>query len=124
MAILCACASRVGIASTVLPYGSFGPQAMSYETLGFEWWQWQPHGDSRPREYDIRVVIYCHASADDMARLYPVDPAAEKDYRYISYRDALTYLDRNISDDVDPSLTDELRETRRQIIEQLPSCSE
>lgn len=117
-----ACASRVEAASTVLPYGSFGPQAMSYEVLGFEWWQWQPHGDSRPREYDVRVVVYCNASSDEVARLYPVDRQAERDYRYITYDHALSYLDDNIRQDVDPDLTNELRATRKDLVDRLPSC--
>lgn len=117
-----ACAARAEAASTVLPYGSFGPQAMSYEVLGFEWWQWQPHGDSRPRKYDVRVVVYCNASTDAVARLYPVDRKAERDYRYITYDRALSFLDENIQQDVDPALTDELRATRKELVERLPSC--
>lgn len=117
-----ACASRVEAASTVLPYGSFGPQAMSYEVLGFEWWQWQPHGDSRPREYDVRVVVYCNSSSEEVARLYPVDRKAERDYRYITYEQALSYLDDNIQQDIDPELTNELRATRKEVVDRLPSC--
>jgi hypothetical protein len=117
-----ACATRAEAVSTVLPYGSFGPQAMSYEVLGFEWWQWQPHGDSRPRKYDVRVVVYCNASTDAVARLYPVDRKAERDYRYITYDRALSFLDENIQQDVDPALTDELRATRKELVERLPSC--
>src|SRR5690349_5586495 len=96
MLLLClatACAAGAGVASTVLPYGSFGPQAMSYEVLGFEWWQWQPHCDPQPRDYDVRVVVYCNASTDEIARLYPVDHNAERDYRYITYHRALSFLD-------------------------------
>jgi hypothetical protein len=117
-----ACAARTEAASTVLPYGSFGPQAMSYEVLGFEWWQWQPHGDSRPREYDVHVVVYCNSSTDEIARRYPVDRKAERDYRYITYERALIFLDENIQQDVDPALTDELRGTRKELVERLPSC--
>jgi hypothetical protein len=117
-----ACAARPEAASTVLPYGSFGPQAMSYEVLGFEWWQWQPHGDSRPRKYDVRVVVYCNASTDAVARLYPVDRKAERDYRHITYDRALSFLDENIQQDVDPALTDELRATRKELVERLPAC--
>jgi hypothetical protein len=95
---------------------------MSYEVLGFEWWQWQPHGDSRPREYDIRVVVYCNASADEVSRQYPVDKKAELDFRYITYDRALSFLDENIQQDVDPALTDELRATRKELVQRLPSC--
>jgi hypothetical protein len=95
---------------------------MSYEVLGFEWWQWQPHGGSRPREYDVRVVVYCNAATDEVARLYPVDRKAERDYRYIRYDVALSYLDDNIREDIDPALTDELRATRKELVQRLPSC--
>jgi hypothetical protein len=94
---------------------------MAYEALGFEWWQWQPHGDSRPREYDIHVVVYSGAMKEEVAKLYPVDPAQERDYRYISYDTALEYLDANIAlaeddDEGLPSLADQLRETRAAIV--------
>jgi hypothetical protein len=124
------CAAPARPATTVLPYSSFGPQAMSYEALGFEWWQWQPHGDSRPREdtglrqYDVRVVVYCDTSAEDVGRLYPVDRSAEQDYRYITYDRALNYLDHNIRQDFDPELTEQLRATRKEIVARLPSCHE
>lgn len=95
---------------------------MSYEILGFEWWQWQPHGDSRPREYEVRVVVYCNASRDEVARRYPVDRETERDYRYITYEQALSYLDDNIQQDVDPELTSELRATRKEVVNRLPSC--
>ena len=117
-----ACSARVEAASTALPYGSFGPQVMAYETLGFEWWQWQPNGDSRPREYDVRVVVYCKLSMQEVARLYPVDPRAERDYRYITYDRALSYLDDNIRQDVVPAVTDKLRATRKALLERLPAC--
>jgi hypothetical protein len=43
-------------------------------------------------------------------------------FRYITYLRALEYLDENIADDVDSSLTEELRATRQRIVEHLPSC--
>jgi len=105
----------------VLPYHAFGPQVMAYETLGFEWWQWQPHGDSRPRPYDIHVIVYRGSPEAEIAKRYPVEPAKEIDYRYISYEKALEYLDANIAqaedaDDGLPSLATQLRETRAVIV--------
>lgn len=117
-----ACSARIEAASSVLPYRSFGPQVMAYETLGFEWWQWQPNGDSRPREYDINVVVYCNLSTEQVARLYPVVPTAEQDYRYITYDRALRYLDEKLREDILPEIADELRATRRKILERLPAC--
>jgi hypothetical protein len=117
-----ACSARVEAASTALPYGSFGPQVLAYEVLGFEWWQWQPHGDPRPRAYDIHVVVYCNLSTEQVARMYPVDPRTERDYRYITYDRALSYLDDNIRQDLEPSVEAELRATRKKLVERLPSC--
>jgi hypothetical protein len=45
-------------ADHVVPYEAFGPQAIAYKLIGMEWWQWDNHGDSRPRKYPIKVVIY------------------------------------------------------------------
>ena len=53
----------------VFGYYDFGPQAMSYEVLGYEWWQWEAHGDSRPgKKYDIRVIVYRNISLDNVRK--------------------------------------------------------
>jgi len=118
LALLAACAAAPH--RLVLPYAAFGPQAMSFETLGFEWWQWQPHGDSRPRHYDVRVVVYRGLSEAQIRREYPVDAAREKDYRYIEYGKALEYVDANIAEAESDGMTElagALRRTRRAIVE-------
>jgi len=41
----------------VLDYKNFGVQAMAHELLGFQWYQWNSHGDPDPNAtYDIKVV--------------------------------------------------------------------
>jgi hypothetical protein len=54
--------------------------------------------------------------------MYPVDPRTERDYRYITYDRALSYLDDNIRQDLEPSVEAELRATRKKLVERLPSC--
>ena len=67
------------------------------------------------------MVVYSGATKEEVAELYPVEPAKERDYRYISYEEALEYLDANIAlaEDEDeglPSLADQLRETRAALV--------
>lgn len=100
----------------VLPYGAFGPQVLAYELIGYEWWQWQAHGDSRPREYAVHVVVYDHATQQEVARRYPVEPKNYRDYRYLTYDRAIRYLDTRIEEEKeDPGLVDELRATRERL---------
>ena len=42
-----------------LNYYDFGLQCMCYELIGYDWWQWDNHGDSDPKTTcDIKVVVY------------------------------------------------------------------
>ncbi|GAA5213669.1 hypothetical protein ACFSJ3_03055 [Corallincola platygyrae] len=82
----------------VLPYSAFGPPSMSGSLLGVEWYQWQPHGDSRPKQYPVKVVVYRELAKSEVEKAFPVNPAEELDYRYVSYSAAISYLDKNIKD--------------------------
>ncbi len=83
----------------VLNYESFGPQVMAHELLGFQWWQWNAHGDSDPKTtYDIRVVVYKDISLDTVKDNYPVDEDKKLDFRYISYHQSILYLDSIIKE--------------------------
>ena len=84
--------------SFVLPYSAFGPPSMSGQLLGNEWYQWLPHGDSRPREYPVNVVVYRDISLLDIQNLYPVNQTTESDFRYIMYSEAIGYFDYNLQD--------------------------
>jgi hypothetical protein len=111
-----ACKVQQQIKTTVMHYEDFGPPSMVYELLGSDWWQWQPHGDSDPKKrYDIRVVVYRNIGLEEVRRKYPVKPEALQDYRYISYEDATRYLDRQIAENVLPTLTTRLRATRNDL---------
>ena len=119
-----ACAEQKDATSTALPYTSFGPQAVAFKFLGTQWAEWQSHRGTSPTDWDVRIVVHCHASADEVALLYPDDQKANRDYRYITYDSALTYLDDVIREDFDPELTEKLRATRKEIVERLVACHE
>ncbi|NIV03738.1 MAG: hypothetical protein GWN59_03690, partial [Calditrichae bacterium] len=83
----------------ILNYDDFGVQAMAYELIGYQWYQWKNHGESRPQKApDIKVIVYKDISPKVVRRLYPVDAHKRQDYRYIGYMDALNYLNRKIKE--------------------------
>ena len=76
----------------VLSYDDFGPQAMSYELIGKEWYQWNSQGPDDPNARDnIKVVVYRNVSVDEVRRKYPVIEK-QQDYRYLEYQPALDLL--------------------------------
>ena len=113
--------------SLVLPYSAFGPPTMSGTLIGVEWFQWLSHGESRPRDYDINVVIYRKIPLEEVRNLYPISQKESIDYRYVSYSDAVSYFDHNITEVVRMeqegypmgSLSEELRSVKIQIINEL-----
>lgn len=97
----------------VLSYGEFGPQAAAYKLIGFQWYQWNSHGDSDPNSVDdINVVVYQGVSMSRLKKMFPVSRETKTDYRYLKYRDALKYLDRHR----DTAGLEHLRDTRKKII--------
>lgn len=99
----------------VFQYDDFGPQSAADKILGRQWWQWQSHGDSRPRKYDIKVVVYKGISLQEVKRLYPVLPEKKQDFRYVEYQLALDYLDKNITENVMQILTEKLQVTKNRL---------
>ena len=85
-------------AEVALPYSAFGPQAAAYELIGMEWWQWDSHGDSKPREYPIKVVVYWNQTKEETEKRYPVDQSKQQDFRYVEYSKGIEYLARTIED--------------------------
>lgn len=78
----------------VLSYSDFGPQAAAYPVIGYEWYQWHPHGDSHPSSRDdVRVVVYDGVSLARVQQEYPVVESSQQDYRYLSLSQAMTYVD-------------------------------
>lgn len=115
------CNSAIRNNSIILDYSDFGPQVIANQVIGMEWWQWQPHGDSRPKNYDIKVVVYKEVSLTDIKAAYPVDIGKEKDFRYIEYDKAISFLDEMIADNVMDEVTKKLRRTRERITKSLES---
>lgn len=76
----------------MLPYDAFGPQVVAHELIGMEWWQWDSHGDSEPKEYPIKVVVYWNQSLEETKKRYPVIREKEQDYRYVEYEAAKRHL--------------------------------
>lgn len=98
----------------ILNYSDFGPQAAAHELIGFEWYQWESHGDSNPNtKYDVKVVVYRNTRLNKVKEMYPVIKG-KQDYRYVHYRDALEYCDRLIKEEGD--LLPHLVHTRDKII--------
>ncbi len=111
----------------ILPYSAFGPYTMSGSLLGVEWFQWQPHGDSRPRKYDVNIVVYRNISLDEVKRKYPISEKKKIDYRYVTYSDSISYFNENIIDVLNMkeegypmgTLADRLKAIKEQIIDKL-----
>ncbi len=103
----------------VLSYQDFGPQVIAKDLIGMQWWQWEAHGDSRPREYDIKVVVYRGMALSTVENRFPVAPDKQQDYRYVEYLEALAYLDRVIAEDLMSSVTQALSATRSRVIAKL-----
>jgi hypothetical protein len=104
-------------------YDDFGPQVMAFQLLGMGWWSWSGGGSwEMCDEFDVRVVVYEPADADEVARLYPT-VENESDYRLVSRPDALTFLDTQIADlasddsEIMQSLRASLQRTRATIAE-------
>lgn len=112
--------------TVVLKYSDFGPQSVSWETIGMGWWQWDDCGDPNPNySYDIRVVVYRGIPLEDVKQLYPVRKEKNQDYRYLEYQKAVEYLNKGIQkyssrewEDL-KEIADGLRRTRTRLFEAL-----
>ena len=125
LAVFLACVGLVGCGhkpatTMVLDYDDFGPQVAAHEVIGMAWWQWDSHGDPDPRtRYDIKVVVYRDISLEQVQGQLPVDEEKRQDFRYLTYAQAISYLDETIREGVLPEVTDRLRETKSRIEEEL-----
>jgi len=118
LAMLIISCSQVGAGRVlILNYPEFGPQAMAYETIGYRWWQWQSTGSDDPKtSFDIRVVVYKDMTKESVSKRYPVSESKRQDYRYLEYKEAISYLDTNIEEDIVPEVTSLLQKTRQKLI--------
>ena len=103
--------SRAG--SAIFHYDDFGPQVAVYELIGFQWWQWESHGDPNPSSKpDIRVIVYWDEALDDIKIQYPVDQRKQLDYRYLEYDKAIKHLENLIQEFENSGMkADDLRAT-------------
>ncbi len=119
LGLLMGCASHNSQQMVVLDYDDFGPQVIANEVLGMAWWQWDNHGDSRHRNYDVNVIVYRYVALKDVASQYPVNVEKKIDFRYLHYQKALDYLDEKIAENAIEAVTETLRKTREKIIKEL-----
>jgi len=82
----------------VVNYNDFGPQSLIYEKLGMSWWQWQNTGGDEKHDFDVKVVVFWDQTLGDVKTKYPVNQMKLQDYRYITYREALTLLNSTINE--------------------------
>ncbi len=81
----------------VLDYENFGVQAMAHDLIGFQWYQWNSHGDPDPTAtYDIKVIVYNNIPLRKVKELYPVIRELRQDFRYVEYTKTLQYFDKQI----------------------------
>ncbi|WP_224067606.1 hypothetical protein [Vibrio penaeicida] len=66
--------------------------------MGVEWFQWQSHGDSKPRNYPVKVVVYEGYELEKVESLYPVNSAKEQDFRYVTFDSAVDFIDSSLID--------------------------
>ena len=113
--------------TAIYNYSDFGPSSLAGELLGFEWWQWNQHGDSDPEAtYDIKVVVYAYGGKRAAMTHYVVHPSTNTDYRYVFYGEALRFLDDKITEldaltiekdsDTFPELPAQLKDTKTRIL--------
>ena len=110
----------------ILSYDDFGPQSMAWETIGMQWWQWDNHGDSNPNtKYGIKIAIYRDIPLQEVKERFPVVKESKKDYRYIEYKTALKFLEKNIFEykEIDEQwakdIVKRLSKTRHKVVQEL-----
>jgi hypothetical protein len=81
----------------ILEYPDFGIQAMAYELIGYQWYQWNSHGDPNPdTQYNIKVVVYKDFKLKEVKHLYPIHKDLRWDYRYIEYTKVIEYCNKQL----------------------------
>lgn len=95
----------------ILEYADFGIQAMAYELIGYQWYQWNSQGDPNPdTQYNIKVVVYKDLELKQVKDLYPIQKDLKWDYRYIEYTRAIQYCDKQLKQIEEFSETDHDKE--------------
>lgn len=90
--------SKTSKNTLVLPYQKFGPQVIAYPLIGFEYYQWNSHGSSDPKQIDvINIVIYKDINLELVKKQYPVIKD-KSDYRYVEFSEAIKFIDDKINE--------------------------
>lgn len=116
---LLSCVTKTSNDTVVLDYEDFGPPVIANEVIGMDWWQWEDHGSSRPEKHNIKVVVYKDITLDVVKKKFPVVPEEQKDYRYLDYETAISYLNEKISEDVIAEVTQKLVGSRERLQSEL-----
>jgi hypothetical protein len=95
---MAACGNQTNQQHIILNYKDFGPPSLAGELLCSYYWQWDKHGDSRPRDYNILVVVYRNVDIKSIKLQFPVVEEKEQDYRYVEYDNAIAFLNSSIED--------------------------
>lgn len=99
-----------------LDYAAFGPQAMAYEIIGKERWQWLKGTTVGPdQSFDIKVIVYRNTPVAELQERFPLIKEKLMDPRYLRYDVAMEYLDKHIAQDTHPELGARLRDTRKKL---------
>ena len=99
---------------SLFEYEDFGPQAMAYELIGMQVWQWQDFVSDPDEEFDIRVVVF-EGDRDLFQKKFKTIPAQQLDYRLVSYPDAVQYLNHQIEENIMPVVTERLERTKARL---------
>lgn len=113
------CASRLSRSTVVLTYADFGPQPMAYRVLGPKNYQWDPQTPIPFGDEPVRVVVFRNMDLEEVQQRYPVEQNRHLDYRYVTYADAMDYLDQKIRQNLLQRITVRLEATRDRIREAL-----
>ena len=113
--ILSACAIKSDV--IVMNYDEFGPQAMSFETIGYGWYEWNSHGSQSMD--NIKVVVYQNNKSSVLNQYQDSQSSPAIDYRFIYHQSALDYLNRNIRElsttNQFPDIISQLKLTKQKI---------
>lgn len=109
-----ASSERYRLDYVVFEYEDFGPQAMAYELIGMQVWQWQDFVSDPDEEFDIRVVVF-EGDRDLFQKKFKTIPAQQLDYRLVSYPDAVQYLNHQIEENIMPVVTERLERTKARL---------
>lgn len=69
------------------------------EIFGPPYYSWPMKTHEPNAQYNIIYVVYRYHSLDKVKQYYKINPEAEMDYRYILYEDAITLLEKKISEE-------------------------